>query len=254
MGVAGLGAAPAPGPDIFSIKVRGLVKAMTLDEKANFITGTFDPDYKGQSGYAPGVPRLKVPGMRWTNGPTGVEVQAAATAVPIGLALAATFDDEAAWRFGVLTGLEARALGQDVVNGPQVDIARLPNWGRNSTALGEDPLLAGRLGAAQVRGIQAQGALATTKHFLGFNQGVNVRGPDAHDFVIDQRTLHELYLPPFEAAARAGSASFMAAYSKVNGAFNSENQANLTGPCATRSAGAASWCRTGMAPSAQGRS
>src|SRR4051794_21533862 len=78
-----LGAAPAAkGPDHPSAKVQALVKAMTLDEKVNLITGTRDPDYRGQSGYAPGVPRLGVPAMRWGNGPTGMEAKADATAVP----------------------------------------------------------------------------------------------------------------------------------------------------------------------------
>ena len=74
-------------------------------------------------------------------------------AIP-GLPLAATFDIELAQRVGVLLGREARALGIDVLNGPQLDVARNPLWGRNSTSFGEDPLLAGRVGAAQIEGIQ----------------------------------------------------------------------------------------------------
>src|SRR5579871_435698 len=85
-----------------SPKVAALLRAMTLDEKVALITGTHDPDYRGQSGYAPGVPRLKVPAMRWANGPTGIEAQADATAPPQALALAATFDIEAARRFARL--------------------------------------------------------------------------------------------------------------------------------------------------------
>jgi beta-glucosidase len=159
----------------FSPRVRALLEAMTLAEKADLITGANDPEYRGQSGYAPGLPRLKVPPLRWGNGPVGIEVAADATAVPGGLPLAATFDTELSRRVGVLFGREARALGVDVLNGPQLDVARNPLWGRNSTSLGEDPLLAGRLGAAQIEGIQSQGVMATAKHFFAYTQRQYVR-------------------------------------------------------------------------------
>lgn len=217
----------------FSPRVRSLIEAMTLAEKTNLITGAHDPDYRGQSGYAPGVPRLKIPPLRWGNGPAGIEMKADATAVPGGLPLAASFDVELSRRVGVLFGREARALGIDVLNGPQLDVARNPLWGRNSTSFGEDPLLAGRIGAAQIEGIQAQGVLATPKHFFAYTQRQYVRSstrPDAipYDFIIDARALREIYLPSFEAAAKAGTASFMASHMIVNGHYGSENRFHLT--------------------------
>jgi beta-glucosidase len=216
-----------------SPRVRSLIEAMTLAEKADLITGANDPDYRGQSGYAPGVPRLKIPPLRWGNGPAGIEMKADATAVPGGLPLAASFDVELSRRVGVLFGREARALGVDVLNGPQLDVARNPLWGRNSTSLGEDPLLAARIGAAQIQGIQAQGVMATPKHFFAYTQRQYVRSstrPDAvpYDFIIDTRALREIYLPSFEAAAKAGTASFMASHMIVNGYYGSENKFHLT--------------------------
>jgi beta-glucosidase len=217
----------------FSPRVRSLLEAMTLAEKADLITGANDPEYRGQSGYAPGVPRLKIPPLRWGNGPVGIEVEADATAVPGGLPLASTFDTDLSRRVGVVFGREARALHVDVLNGPQLDVARNPLWGRNSTSLGEDPLLAARLGVAQIEGIQAQGVMATPKHFFAYTQRLYVRSstrPDAipYDFIIDSRALREIYLPSFEAAAKASTASFMVSHMIVNGRFGSENPFHLT--------------------------
>lgn len=222
-----------PTSEQFSPRVRSLIEAMTLAEKTNLITGANDPEYRGQSGYAPGVPRLNIPALRWGNGPVGIEVETDATAIPGGLPLAATFDTDLSRRVGVLLGREARALGLDILNGPQLDIARNPLWGRNSTSFGEDPLLASRLGAAQVEGIQAQGVLATAKHFFAYTQRQHVRSGTQqnaipYDFIIDSRALREIYLPSFEAAAKAGTASFMASHMIVNGHYGSENKFHLT--------------------------
>lgn len=230
--MAGAALADAPAAE-FSPRVRSLIEAMTLAEKADLITGANDPEYRGQSGYAPGLRRLNIPPLRWGNGPVGIEVETDATAIPGGLPLAATFDTDLFRRVGVLLGREARALGIDVLNGPQLDVARNPLWGRNSTSLGEDPLLASRLGAAQIEGIQAQGVMATPKHFFAYTQRQYVRSGTQqnaipYDFIIDQRTLREIYLPGFEAAAKAGTASFMASHMIVNGSYGSENKFHLT--------------------------
>ncbi|MGH9646001.1 MAG: glycoside hydrolase family 3 protein, partial [Bryobacteraceae bacterium] len=226
-------ALPQPTPAALSPRVASLIKTMTLAEKANLITGANDPEYRGQSGYAPGLPRLNIPPLRWGNGPVGIEVEADATAVPGGLPLAATFDTDLSRRVGIVLGREARALGLDILNGPQLDIARNPLWGRNSTSLGEDPLLASRLGAAQIEGIQAQGVLATAKHFFAYTQNEHVRSGTRqdvvpYDFSIDSRALREIYLPAFEAAAKAGTASIMASHMIVNGHYGSEDKSHLT--------------------------
>jgi beta-glucosidase len=217
----------------FSPRVRSLLETMTLAEKTNLITGANDPEYRGQSGYAPGLPRLNIPPLRWGNGPVGIEVERDATAVPGGLPLAATFDTDLSRRVGVVFGREARAVGVDVLNGPQLDVARNPLWGRNATSLGEDPLLASRLGVAQIEGIQAQGVLATPKHYFAYTQRQYVRSSTRqnaipYDFIIDSRALREIYLPPFEAAAKAGAASFMSSHMIVNGQYGSENKFHLT--------------------------
>jgi len=95
------------------------------------------------------------------------------------------------------------------------NIVRDPLFRRNHTSLSEDPFLNAQLGAAEIMGIQSRGAMAQVKHFAGYN------GSD--DIAIDERTLHEIYLPAFEAAVKAGAASVMCAYSKVNGVWSCEN-------------------------------
>jgi beta-glucosidase len=188
---------------------------MTLDEKISLVHGARDPKSLGQAGYWPGLPRLGIPPLRFADGPPGVNVNQDATAMPAPVGLAATFNPEAARLYGVVLGREAKALGQDVFLAPYVNIIRDPLFRRNHTTLSEDPLLAARLGAEVTTGIQSQGVMAQVKHMAGY------RGLD--DVLIDERTLHEIYLPAFEAAVTAGVASVMCAYNMINGSRACEN-------------------------------
>jgi beta-glucosidase len=217
----------------FSPQVKELLSQLSLEEKLSLTQGTHDPAYLGQAGYVAGVPRLKIPALRMADGPSGILNRYDTTALPQAIALAATFDPILSREYGAVLGAEARATGMDVVLGPMVNIARVPNWGRNITSFGEDPLLTSRLVSTEIEGIQAQGAMATTKHFVANNQsehqGGGLNNDPGYDFKVDARTLHELYLPAFEAAVRAGTASIMAAYNHINGAWNAENKDTLTG-------------------------
>ena len=198
-----------------SSRVQALVHRMTLEEKLSLVHGTRDPKDLGQAGYWPGLPRLGIPPLRFADGPPGINVNRESTGMPAPVGLAATFDVEAARLFGVVLGRDAAALEQDVVLAPYINIVRDPLFRRNHTALSEDPLLNAQLAAAQIRGIQSQGVMAQVKHLAGYN--------GSQDVVIDERTLHEIYLPAFEAAARAGVASAMCAYNKINGQYACEN-------------------------------
>jgi beta-glucosidase len=214
-------------------RVRDLLAALSLDEKLKLTEGGHDPHYLGQAGYVEGVPRLNVPALRLADGPAGILNRFDTTALPQVIALAATFDANLSRRYGTVLGNEARATGMDVVLGPMVNIARVPNWGRNITSFGEDPLLTSVLVQPEIWGIQAEGAMATTKHFLANNQsehqGGGLANDPGYDFNVDARTLHEIYLPGFEAAVQAGSASMMAAYNHLNGLWNTQNAATLSG-------------------------
>lgn len=219
--------------DDFSLRVRDLISRLTLEEKLGLTQGRPDVIDQEQPGYTPGVPRLDIPPLRWVDGPGGIDNLYEATSLPQPIALASTFDTDLSYRYGVVSGRETRATNMDVFLGPMVNIARLPNWGRNATSLGEDPYLVAQLVAPQVKGIQEQGVIASTKHFVGNNQGLGVDSNRhetlGNDFVIDSRTLHEIYLPAFEAAVEAGTGSIMAAYNQTNGHPNAGNPDTLNG-------------------------
>ena len=201
----------------FTPKVESLVSVLTVEEKVSLVHGNgfdfvnfgaLDPQPLGQVGLLPGVPRLGIPPRRDADA-LGINVWADATAVPTRLGVAASFDREAAARLGGLEGREGRALGVDLIYGPHVDLARIPNWFRNMTTSGEDPYLSGQLARAEVDGVQSQGLMSEVKHFAlynGQNAGPAVFG-GATPSAVDDQTTHELYLQPFETAVISGQPS-----------------------------------------------
>jgi beta-glucosidase len=193
-------------------QVGAWLAAMTLDEKIALIAGTgFD---------TVGVPRLHIPRLRMTDGPVGVRV-GQATAFPAGSLLAATFDPALVERVGAAIARETKGHGKNVILGPAVNIARTARNGRNFEYFGEDPELAARMAVAYIRGVQGQGVVATVKHFAANNQETDRMTVSAE---IDARTLHEIYLPAFEAAVKEGEAwAVMCAYNRVNGVHACEH-------------------------------
>ncbi|WP_409060750.1 glycoside hydrolase family 3 protein [Streptomyces sp. SYP-A7185] len=226
------GTATSPGGAAATRRVRGLVARLTLDEKISLVHGATDPRRLGQAGYLPGVQRLGIPELRLSDGPAGVNVTRSATGLPPVATLGCSFNLELARRYGEVMGREGRTLDMDVLLAPQIELSRTPFFSRNKDQSGEDPYLNGLIGAAQVQGVQAQGMLAQAKHFLANNQRLHEfdrENPEnSYDFVVDDRTLHELYLPAFEAVVRAGVASVMSAYNHLNGEWNSEQSTTLT--------------------------
>lgn len=194
--------------------IRHLVSLMTLDEKLSFVHGTSDPAHLGEAGYIPGVPRLGIPPLRLTDGPAGIRIGTNATAMPAPVALASSFDDTLAQRFGQVIGRDGRALGQDVLLAPMVNIIRVPYAGRNFETFSEDPLLSARTAAAEVKGVQSQGLIATVKHFAENNQETDRTAVDVN---VDEQTLREIELPAFESAVNAGVGAVMCAYNRVGG-------------------------------------
>ncbi len=219
--------APGPQPAAFDARARQIVAQMTLDEKIAQLHGIRDSNnYR----IVPGLARLGIPALTVANGPAGLGPagpghEGKATALPAPIALAATWDVEAARAHGDVAGGEAVLLGNLLLESPDINIARTPHNGRTFESFGEDPFLSGRLAAAYVRGIQIHPIIANVKHYAGNNQEQNrMRVND----VIDERTLRELYLPAFEAAIVEGHcASLMGAYNKVNGAYCCENDVLL---------------------------
>jgi beta-glucosidase len=227
-GLAGLAVAPASSataapPPTPEQRATALVAQMTLDEKITELHGIQDSEHRR---YVPGIPRLGIPPLRITNGPAGAgpgddPTQPPATALPAPIALAASFDPGLAGTYGRIQGAEVRDLAHGLLEAPDINIARIPQNGRTFEGYGEDPYLVGQISAADIRGIQREGIIAEVKHFAANNQENN---RFAVNEIIDERTLHEIYLPAFEASVRQGrSASVMCAYPKVNGLFACEN-------------------------------
>ncbi|WP_405655403.1 beta-glucosidase [Streptomyces sp. RK9] len=229
----------APVSDTVS-RVEYLVRALTLDEKVSLLHGAPDPERLGQAGHVPGVPRLGIPALRLADGPAGVRVDAPATALPAPILLAAAFDPELARRYGRVLGREGRALGQDVLLSPMVNLVRTPYAGRNFETFGEDPLLAADLVAHEIVGIQEEGLVATVKHFAMNNQE---RDRMSVDVRVDERTAHETELRGFEAAVAAGVGAVMGAYNKVDGVFACES-AELLGEVLRGRWGFGGWVMT----------
>jgi beta-glucosidase len=199
-----------------------LLKALTLGEELDLMAGDdlFGALHTPDSGAAHegtinGIPRLGIPTVRMAGGgPAGVR-QGPGTALPAPIALGAGFDVTAAARFGTVVGDEARRKGNDVALGPAVDIMRVPQAGRSYEAYGEDPYLTTRLAVPWVRAAQAQGVIAAVKHYPANNQEKDRYQGNA---AVAPRTLHEIYLPAFEATVRNGRAGMvMCGYNKVNG-------------------------------------
>ncbi|MEV8097599.1 glycoside hydrolase family 3 C-terminal domain-containing protein [Kitasatospora sp. NPDC085879] len=156
---------------------------------------------------------IGVRGERWDETDT-------ALALPSPTAMAASWDEELVRELGALLAAEARRKGVDVLLAPTLNLHRSPFAGRNFECFAEDPLLTGRIGAAYVRGVQGGGVAATAKHYVGNESETERLTLDA---VIDERTLREVYLAPFEAAVRAGVWAVMSAYNGVNGRSMSES-------------------------------
>src|SRR4051794_788359 len=169
------------------------------------------------------VERLGIPSIKVSDGPNGARGAGAftsgvpAAAFPVGISLASTWNIELASRIGNALAGEVKTKGAQVVLAPTVNLHRNPLGGRNFESFSEDPLLAGRIGAALVSAFQANGIAATLKHFTG-NESEFQR--NSINSVIDERTLRELYLRPFEFVVReARPWAVMAAYNKLNGTF-----------------------------------
>jgi beta-glucosidase len=208
-------------------KIDDIISKMTLEEKILMLHGN------GQF-TSPGIERLGIPELKYSDGPFGIREELektswnplklttdSATFFPTGSALAATWNPELAYLFGTGMGEEARTRGKDILLGPAVNITRIPTGGRTFEYLSEDPFLSSRITVGYIKGVQDQGVAACVKHFALNNQESN---RNRVNVIVDDRTMREIYLPPFEAAVKEANVySVMAAYNKINGNWCSEN-------------------------------
>jgi beta-glucosidase len=201
-----------------------MLAAMPQSDKVGILTGQAASD-------------VGLPAIGWTDGAVGAggvgSGSSGATAMPAAIALAANFDPQMAYRYGGVVGTEVRHRGFDGNFGPTVNIMRTPLGGRTFEAYGEDPYLSARNAVGWVDGLQAQGVMADVKHFAENNQegqlGVSplfgaYGGRTFVNVHVDQRTLHEIELVPFEAAiTQAHSQTVMCSYNLVNGTYACQN-------------------------------
>jgi beta-glucosidase len=201
-----------------------LVSRMTLDEKLQFIHSKYAMSAVpgGGAGYIQGVPRLGIPDLNMVDSATGSgSTSQASTTFPATIALAASWDRRLSSDFGKQVAIQLRAQGFGMGLGGGTNLAREPRGGRLFEYLGEDPLLAGEMLAERTDGTQRQKVIATIKHYAGNEQEHNRGGGNSQ---IDERTLRELYLLPFEIAARrAQPGSVMCSYNRLNGDYACEN-------------------------------
>lgn len=207
--------------DIFN-----LLRELTTEEKAALVAGT---DFM----FTNPVPRLDIPQIRMSDGPHGLRVQnnggdngvagsEPATAFPTAALTACGWNEDNLYKMGEAIGEEARHYGIDVVLGPGINIKRNPLAGRNFEYFSEEPLLAGKMGAAEVNGIQSNGTGVALKHFA-LNNAENYRFMG--DSVCDERAMREIYLKAFEIAVKtAKPETVMCAYNKINGTYCCQNK------------------------------
>ncbi len=192
-----------------------------LDGDLRFWPGMFDMlagGYTSRSWPAAVVARLGIPGIQFADGPRGCVISPA-TAFPVSMARGASFDPHLEERIGDAIGAELRAKGATYTGAVCLNLLRHPGWGRAQETYGEDPHHVGELAAALTRGLQRH-VMACMKHFA-LNSMENARFKV--DVTIDDRALHEVYLPHFRRVATEGVASVMSAYNSVNGEWCGEN-------------------------------
>ena len=209
--------AQAPVPDSPAIEQRidTMLAKLTTAEKIQLLGGHDEM-------FTFAEPSIGLPELKMSDGPLGVRTWGPSTAYPAGVALAATWDPKLAEREGVALGQDARARGVNFLLGPGVNIYRAPMNGRNFEYLGEDPYLAAHMAVGYIDGVQSQGVCATVKHFDANNSEYNRHNINS---IIDERTLHELYLPAFKAAVQQGHVcAVMDSYNLVNGEHSTQNK------------------------------
>jgi beta-glucosidase len=222
-----------------------LLGQLTIGEKVsllggNDVTGGFTGGPDSHTGQSSGVARVDLPPVYYSDGPQGPR-QGPSTGMPSPMALAATFDPQLAYSYGSVVGNEAKDKGNDVVFGPTVNIMRTPLGGRTFEGYGEDPFLVTRTAVSWIEGVQSQGVIGNVKHFAANNQegadptgvagapgfplGVGALGDRyVSNSIVDDRALHEIYLPQFEAAVNeAHVGSVMCSYNQLDGQYACEN-------------------------------
>ena len=236
-------------PQLNANNIDEVIKAMTLEEKAQLLVGGGNDGFVGsgamlghQKKFVPGaagttvaIPRLGIPATVQCDGPAGVHIDAHrdgdsrnyfATGFPIGTCLASTWNTDLMRKVGEAIGNETLEYGCDAILGPGMNLHRNPLCGRNFEYYSEDPMLTGAMGSAWVQGVQSQGVGVSAKHFAVNSQETERTRVDER---VSQRALRELYLRGFEMMVRESNPwTIMSSYNKVNGVYAQGNKGLLT--------------------------
>ena len=216
-------------------KASKLVARMSLAEKVNVTTGTGWETNLCVGNTAP-ASDVGFPMLCLQDGPLGIRFADNATLWPAAVTTSATWSKDLMYKRGRALGKEHRLKGVNILLGPSMGpLGRMPGGGRNWEGFGPDPVLAGIAAAETIRGIQDEGVIATAKHYIANEQehfrqeGGEWGVPNSLSSNIDDRTLHELYLWPFQDSIKAGVASVMCSYNKVNNSYACQNSKLMNG-------------------------
>ncbi|VDG81806.1 glycosyl hydrolase family protein [Capnocytophaga ochracea] len=236
-------------PQLNKNNIKEVVKAMTLDEKIQFVSGigmsislgsdgpvagSIGGKVVGAAGATLAIPRLSIPSVIMADGPAGLRIEPTivngekiyTTAFPVGSLIASTWNTTLTTSVGKAMGNEVKEMGVDVLLAPGMNLIRNPLCGRNYEYYSEDPVLSGEMATAAVNGVQSQGVGVSVKHFVANNQESNRNSVSA---LVSQRALRELYLRGFEIAIKKSSPwTVMSSYNKINDTYVSENPELLT--------------------------
>ncbi|MBQ3857909.1 MAG: glycoside hydrolase family 3 C-terminal domain-containing protein [Prevotella sp.] len=249
LGICLSGASMAQAPQLRADNIDEIIAAMTLEEKAQLLTGCGNAGFPGSgaamghqtklvagaAGVTAGIPRLGIPQTVVADGPAGVHIDAYrkgtnqtffATGFPIGTCLASTWNLDLVEKVGKAIGNETLEYGCDAILGPGMNLHRNPLCGRNFEYYSEDPIVTGLIGAAMVKGIQSQGVGVSAKHFAVNSQESDRTRVDER---VSQRALRELYLKGFEIMVRKSAPwTLMSSYNRINGVYSQGNYDLLT--------------------------
>ncbi len=241
-----------PAPKLGKSPISAVIKAMTLEEKVQLVVGAgfnmpgmtssgtgvgqTQDRVPGAAGTTHAIPRLGIPSLVTSDGPAGVRIDSVrkgnpgrtyyATAWPVATLLASSWDTTVVKNVGIAFGHEVKEYGIDVILAPALNIHRNPLGGRNFEYYSEDPLIAGRMTAAMVNGIESNGVGTSIKHFAANNQESN---RNTVNTIVSERALREIYLKGFEIAVKQSQPwTVMSSYNKINGTYTSESADLLT--------------------------
>lgn len=229
-------------PQLGKSSISDVIKAMTIEEKISLLVGAESDDaatgaivgitrniIPGAAGTTVAIPRLGIPATVLADGPAGLRISSKregtnatfyCTHFPVETLLASTWNTSLVDEVGQAMGKEVLEYGVDVLLAPATNIMRNPLCGRNFEYYSEDPLLAGRMAAAMIRGVQSNGVGTSLKHYAVNNQEINRTAIDAR---ISPRPLREIYLKPFEIAVKEAQPwTIMTSYNKLNGTYTSQ--------------------------------